>query len=193
MQRVPAAARSGWGATDAWLMAAPVKYTCSEINAAQAQLRSADSDLDQVAQLLEDDEIDADDAKKYVRYARREIVSVCNQDLETLRDANQSLREWGEELEEELDQLKSDHADLVREHEELTEDAEGAQEREEDLEQQLADLRKLLWAHQPLPPELEAALRAAGHGPLGEQLTLLLPPSTGPAHPNAAIDSAPPS
>ena len=189
MQRLPAAAGAGSQAADVGLMGAPVRYTCSDINDAQKNLRGASADLDQIDQLLDDEEIDVSQVRDYLRSARRDIESVCRNDLETLRDANDKLREWGTENEEALETLREEHAELVREHEEVEARAEEAGV----LEEQLADLVALLWSHD-LPPALAAALRAAGHGPAGEQLALLLPPpSTGSAHQNAAVDSAPPS
>lgn len=169
-------------------MSAPVRYTCSDINAAQKTLRGASTDLDQVDQLLGDEEIDVSQARSYLRSARRDIEGVCRNDLETLRDANDKLRDWGTENEEALETLREEHADLVREHEAAATRAEEA----DGFEEQLDELLALLWEHE-LPPALAGALRIAGYGPAGEQLTLVLPPSAGPAHPNAAVDSAPPS
>lgn len=164
-------------------MAAPVKYTCSDINDAQSVLRRADGDLDYIAQCLGCEEVDADDALRYVRSVRSDINDVCRNHLETLRDANDKLRDWGTENEEALEALREEHADLVRDHEALTQKAEDEESRADSLQEELDSLQKVLWAH-ALPPELAAALRQAAFGPPGEQLELLPSP---PPEANSAV------
>lgn len=79
------------------IMAAPVKYTCPDIDAAQKSLKQMVRDAEYAIKRYEMDQSAQDTLSECINEMSNTIDV-----LEDLRRSNDALREWGNEMEKEL-------------------------------------------------------------------------------------------
>lgn len=103
-------------------MAAPVKYTCNDIDALKGDIEKAQENLKHVFKYMDDLEHDLtntnrvskDDILSHIadmRYYIEDIETMLHfapSALEDLRSANSALRDWGEEMENKVKELEDE-------------------------------------------------------------------------------------